>query len=504
MPSTPRFTVTQDDKMVYVEIRVPYVRVTDMEYHIDGAHFTFWCKPYLLNLTFPDAIVDDDRAKAVYDMNKEHGTITVHLPKETPNAHFPDLDLLTTLLQQKKWRPQDEGLPDSLPNPAPLIEVIGSVGESTEPSPVGVTRSVSPSRANANDSSLLSFEKPKEAMSLHVGPPTYGFNNRFSDFFKCWHGELHEVLSLPTPEASTPAERTTMRRALEDNDFDVERYLLDFANESEDEYFQAAIAYEPFWANLPVYTPPPPPAPTRKVLIADVTDGIANVTIQSDNPTPSNEPSVVFTEKELEALRRLPRREYLPFTSAEAAIVWHGLLDILAAYCYDMRTNQGDPTVESAWTISILSSTLSWLDPAPSTTDIVRNTVRRILTYPFLRQWALSSAAIKDVVAVLRRGKRVVLRVLLAIHAVFESSETYYLLNTLYINDYATWIQSVTDAQTNDWATKLETAHAAFHKADSGWALADIEAVLYENDKESTDESRNDASDDESDDDSTQ
>ncbi|ETV86957.1 hypothetical protein H257_01979 [Aphanomyces astaci] len=473
MPSTPRFTVTQDDKMVYVEIHVPYVRVTEMEYHIDGTSFTFWCKPYLLNLTFPGGVVDDDRAKAVYDINKEHGTIMVHLPKETPNVHFPDLDLLTTLLQQKKWRPQDEGLPDSLP--APLIEVVGgssSVEASASPPPPPAPSSLS----STTDSSLLSFETPKEHVSLHVGPPTYGFNNRFSDFFKCWHGELHEVLSLPTPETSTPAERTKMRLELEDHDFDVERYLLDFANQGEDDHFKAAMSYTPFWAALPVWTPPPP-----KVLIAHVTDSLANVTLHAS--------SIELTDKEKEALLRLPRREYLAFTAAEAAVVWHGLLDILAAYSYDLRTSEGDPTVESAWTISILSSTLSWLDPATTTVaDVVRNTMRRTLVYPFLRQWDLGVVVVNDVVAMLRRGKRVVLRALLAIHSIFETSETYYLLNTLFINDYATWIQSTADAHLNEYANQLDAALAAFHKQQSGWGLVEIEAALLEEDEPSSDE----------------
>ena len=70
MPSTPRFSISQDEKMLYIEIHVPYVRVSEMEFHIDRHHFTFWCKPYLLNLQLPGEIVDDDRAKAVYDVNK--------------------------------------------------------------------------------------------------------------------------------------------------------------------------------------------------------------------------------------------------------------------------------------------------------------------------------------------------------------------------------------------------------------------------------------------------
>ncbi|GLD93788.1 hypothetical protein PINS_up002393 [Pythium insidiosum] len=70
MPSIPRFSVTQDAAFLFVHVHVPFVRVSDMEFHVDGAHFTFFCKPYLLKLQFPHAVVDDERAKAVYDPNK--------------------------------------------------------------------------------------------------------------------------------------------------------------------------------------------------------------------------------------------------------------------------------------------------------------------------------------------------------------------------------------------------------------------------------------------------
>ncbi len=39
-----------------------------------------------------------------------------------------------------------------------------------------------------------------------------------------------------------------------------------------------------------------------------------------------------------------------------------GLVDIIFAYCYDYRTQQGESTVESAWTIGTLSPTLSCLE----------------------------------------------------------------------------------------------------------------------------------------------
>lgn len=70
MPVTPRFSVRQDDEFVLVDIVVPFVRVSDMEFVIDGCEFSFYCKPFLLKLTFPHELVEDDRTKAVYDPAK--------------------------------------------------------------------------------------------------------------------------------------------------------------------------------------------------------------------------------------------------------------------------------------------------------------------------------------------------------------------------------------------------------------------------------------------------
>lgn len=70
MVATPRFHVTQDAAWVFVHVHVPFVRVSEMEFYVDGLDFTFYCKPYLLKLHFPHEVVDDELAKAVYDPNK--------------------------------------------------------------------------------------------------------------------------------------------------------------------------------------------------------------------------------------------------------------------------------------------------------------------------------------------------------------------------------------------------------------------------------------------------
>ena len=96
--TTPRFNINQDDEYIYIHIHTPYVRVKDMEFTVEDNTFLFYCKPYHLRLTFTHKLLDDERAKAVYDIDKDHGTITCHVPKEIKGEHFEDLDLVSKLL----------------------------------------------------------------------------------------------------------------------------------------------------------------------------------------------------------------------------------------------------------------------------------------------------------------------------------------------------------------------------------------------------------------------
>lgn len=91
------------------------------------------------------------------------------------------------------------------------------------------------------------------------------------------------------------------------------------------------------------------------------------------------------------------------------------LVDILCAYCYDTRMTQHDPNTESAWTISILSPTLSWLVPSSSLQSVLISFVRRVLIYPYLRRYDLARLCIKDCALILKLGKRRVLKCLLEV-----------------------------------------------------------------------------------------
>ncbi|RQM13183.1 hypothetical protein DD237_005609 [Peronospora effusa] len=530
--TTPKFIVTQNPAWVFIHVHVPFVRVSDMEFYVDRMDFSFYCKPYLLKLHFPYEVVDNELAKAVYDPNKENGTIVVHLLKKEPGQDFPDLDMLTKLLQPQR-PPVDHNIylfVLLVPSKAPLIEVLESMGSE----PIGSFQEESDrldtligNKMNQNneenaatlaeqvrtDSSLLSLESSKPTQSVGSVQldaekeasnsidvrvtdlaPSYGFNNAYSDFFRAWHGEVSEILSLPDPEHVQPEQRRILREAAEEQQFDIERYLMDSANQGDDMYFKLAMEYVPFWRKYPVLLLPAEtpreekegrvPKPSTVEIDSDVNDvgeSIYNLSLDVTLPRVSSKSSITFTDAEQELLLRLPRKEFLlPEDSLEETVVVGGLVDILIGFAYEQLTTQGDSGVESTWTVSIVSPTLSWLDSNADLHAVVRSSVRRMITFPFLRQYDLAMRSVCEASELLKRGKRVVLRALLMLHRVIEKSETQYLLNALYIQDYCVWIQSITDERLQRISIELDAHIAAFTKSETGWALEELERSLFE------------------------
>lgn len=67
--------------------------------------------------------------------------------------------------------------------------------------------------------------------------------------------------------------------------------------------------------------------------------------------------------------------------------------------------------------------------------------VRRSLCFPLYRNFKLSQQIVKDVVSILKGGRKSVLHCFLKIYHLFNKSDTRYILNQLYIRDYCVWIQ---------------------------------------------------------------
>jgi protein SHQ1 len=97
--------------------------------------------------------------------------------------------------------------------------------------------------------------------------------------------------------------------------------------------------------------------------------------------------------------------------------------------------------VESAWTISKLSSSLSWLEEFPKIENCLFSFLRRVLTFPLYRHFDLGMECIKDVSKALKLGKIFLLKCFIDMKDIFEHDQEKYLLNNLFIDDYCIWIQ---------------------------------------------------------------
>lgn len=118
------------------------------------------------------------------------------------------------------------------------------------------------------------------------------------------------------------------------------------------------------------------------------------------------------------------------------------LIGVLFAFAYDLRTTQGDPTTESAWTIASLCPAFSALDVSYDLESTLVTSYRRALAFPLYRNWNLCERCRKDVGDILKGGVRGVTRALLQTKKLLDRHETYYVYSKIWLNDFIVWAQS--------------------------------------------------------------
>jgi protein SHQ1 len=129
-----------------------------------------------------------------------------------------------------------------------------------------------------------------------------------------------------------------------------------------------------------------------------------------------------------------------------------------------------------------LSSLLSYLDPPESIADAAVGSARRSLSLPLFRHWALALAVLRDVAALLRRGRGAVLLALLRCRQLLQRSDDGYLLNRVWLDDYCVWLQQLPPPQLAALAEEVRLV--ALQKADVGWPLAEYEALAREEEED--------------------
>ncbi|XP_072328339.1 protein SHQ1 homolog isoform X2 [Scyliorhinus torazame] len=421
---TPAFELSQEPNFLTIIIHVPYAKVNEVDLYIDGVDFKFYAKPYFLRLTLPGRLVEDGREKASYDADT--GTLTIKVPKETPDEHFEGLNMLTVLLAPKGSR-----------SAKPLLEEIG------------------PSIIAEEEEEEFDWEI-EQSPFVHLEGNVinsscfYGFANLRSGVFERLQHELSDVIDLKEPDRTTIVERRQKRLTAEETKFDSDHYLADLF---EDDAIQHLLMYEPWWANT---------LETKEV----------KKTQNEQHLMDPGSQFVKFSKDEKEQLRNFSNKSYL-LDRRSCQNVYLGLLDILLAYAYEVRSTEGESNTESSWNIWKLSGTLCWLETYRSLQEVLVSFSRRVLCYPFYRHFQLALKAVEDAVLILQLGKSAVLKCLLGIHKIFRESDPAYLLNDLYITDYCIWIQKVKSKKLASLAESLQNLKVT--KNDLGFELEDLE-----------------------------
>ncbi|KAI6127822.1 SHQ1 protein-domain-containing protein [Pisolithus croceorrhizus] len=362
---TPKFSCSQTDESLVTSIYCPSVRAADVELDVDDAVLTVHINPYFLRLSFPYPVVEDDNSSAQYDPSS--GYLTVTLSKSVKGQYFPDLDLPSI---------------EVLDSRQPLADAITDISKRTD--------------ALSLDDEFAQAAKNEWQLSQAISDPAsefrtssqryYGFLDAFTGYFTHAAHTENEINELgDDAEVCNAEERRTRRIAHENEKWDEEHYMADYA---EDEYIQELINWH--------------------------------------DPDLTSTAEVVITEDEKMAMLRFAEERVFQEHS-----LYLTLITLMYAHAYDKRTTLNDPTAESAWTVCNLVAAFSALDPPPySPTDFSGTTLdftdaelistlvtsyRRSLAFPLYRSFQLAERCRKDVAAAFRRGKRLITKYLLGL-----------------------------------------------------------------------------------------
>lgn len=228
----------------------------------------------------------------------------------------------------------------------------------------------------------------------------YGFGNQNQNVFTSFNDEFFEIVDIKNINDLNSNERKSFQVTKEIADFCDDHYLADLMMTPNEIY--DILEFKPFWFDT--------------------------------------ECSLNDSQKSM--LKTFGNKKYL-LSKADKKSTLLSLVDIVYAYCYNIRINLGDNNTESAWLINKLSSTLSWFRNFETFDEVVQSCVRRSLCYPLYRFWDLSILILSDVRKIFENGCVCLLTCLLDIYKMFNYSEPRYVLNQLYIKDYCIWIQQL-------------------------------------------------------------
>eukprot|EP00347_Sterkiella_histriomuscorum_P011257 403373145 len=408
-------------------MQLKYAKLENAEFNIEGTAFEFYLKPYHLKLNFSHPLSEDSASnKSAFDVDK--GIMTCQIAKLNPGDIFEDLDMITKLLQDSKtdFSEFEEGYEEE-------NQIEEEQKKQAEP------------KIQVLQSTTFVNQVEEEEKKSHAGLEflenhfAYGFLNQYSDIFEGKEDLLLTVADLD-PTKVPIQKRTLDKIAIETEKFDEERYAFDNFDDEAIQQAQEYIHLDLSW-----------PEEQKSSDQAQIQQQLENLTINDENQQAQNVDSV-FTKEQQDILVELKKIEVLKPALDEQATLFAQLIDLLFAYCYDRRVTQsegGEPSVESAFNIIRLSSTLaSFIDYRDfQSVDKMRVkfvmifSLRRALIFTMLRNFELARQVMADLVKLIHhpQAKTLILKALVHLHQVF--SHKYYLYNRCFIDEMCVWFQ---------------------------------------------------------------
>ncbi|KAH8369395.1 hypothetical protein KR009_009642 [Drosophila setifemur] len=190
-----------------------------------------------------------------------------------------------------------------------------------------------------------------------------------------------------------------------------------------------------------------------------------------------------MTQEQAQLLHNLSReRAPAELDSLRQSEIDCGLISILLAICYDVRTTNNEPTCESSWTRSILCPLFCYFEQFDNYRDVLVAFLRRVVTYPLYRNFDLGRQCVRDAIDVLKGSRNWLIYQLLLTHQQFACSDpSRDNFNTYYLEDYIRYVTSAgacSDEHLRLLARNLKNVQMDVSKRHLGLGVTEIETEL--------------------------
>lgn len=447
---TPIFRLTQDDDYLYVTLVSPNIHLSEAELYHDENEFIFHANPYYLRLELPAKVQSSERIESSIDNDDEDNKssssilnnnekrmqfdyknkeLIISVKKLISGQHFDNLEMVGRFLSGPKTKASRR-----------LVEVLNTQTDT----PI-LNELLDNDEDDDFDWNIEQKYPQQEAETVAdlMGNNPYGFANSQTGVLERLGEQItHELVDIERPGKTRNIDRRRMRLKHELDHFNDEHYLADlYERDQIDQLIMAPAPWE-LWDHT--------------------------------------KPDTILTDNDRQRMiDRLPKRDFVRYDTDTKKALMLGVVDLLYAYAYDLRTNEFEHSTESGWTVRKLSSTLSWFEYWTPFEEIIENDlrqrdmaiyvilncIRRSLIYPLYRNWDLAIRVVQDVTCIMSKGRTAILKCFLDLHQLLnETGDNYYLLNDLYITDYCCWLQQST--RTDQFDTLAEHLRSRLQRLD--------------------------------------